>query len=122
MVITISERSGSMVQDVRRSGMTFKNVSKQKFDAIMSKAISLDLCPHCGGPAEIVVRIPWYGQTGAKVQCSHCGYSTRIFDIHSTFHCDETKSLGTPILEKSIMVGIRAAIQSWNCSNKKKGR
>lgn len=97
--------------------MNCKEVSKQKFDAIMSKDIRLDLCPLCGYGAEIVVKIPWYGQTGARVQCTNCRHGTRIFNIHSEFHCGETKSLGTPILEKSIMVGIRAAIQSWNCKN-----
>ena len=92
--------------------MNAKEVSRKKFDAIMNKNIRLDLCPLCGYGAEIVVKIPWYGQTGARVQCSNCRHGTRIFNIHSELHCDG--ALGTPILEKSIMAGIRSAIQSWN--------
>lgn len=100
-----------------------KEVSKRKFDAIMSKNIRLDKCPFCGGGAEIVIKIPVYGVTGAQVRCSKCEYNTRFFDIHSRFDCVETKQYGTPILEKSIMRGIRAAMQSWNFinSNSKKG-
>ena len=94
--------------------MSWKEVSIQKFEAIMRKNIQLDLCPNCRGPAEIVVKIPWYGQTGARVQCSKCGYGTRLYNIHSEFHCEETKSIMTPILEKSIIAGIRKAVQEWN--------
>lgn len=101
--------------------MNCKEVSKQKFDAIMSKNIRIDLCPLCGCGAEIVVKMPWYGQTGARVQCSKCEYSTKFFDIHSMFNCKENRSLGTPILEKSIMRGIRSAIQSWNSTQLKGG-
>ena len=94
--------------------MTAKEVSKQKFDVIMSKEIKLNRCPACGASGKIVILMPWYGQTGAKVHCTKCKYSTKIFDIHSSIHCAETKSLGTPILEKSLVRGIRAAMQSWN--------
>lgn len=92
--------------------MAVKEVTRQKFDAIMSKGITLKLCPLCGGPAEIVVKIPWYGPTGAMVRCTKCGYGTGMFGIHSYFSCG--KSYGTPILEKSILKGIRSSIQSWN--------
>lgn len=94
--------------------MIDKEVSKQKFDVLMNKEIKLDRCPVCGANGEIVVLMPWYGQTGAKVRCTKCKHSTKIFDIHSHFYCVETKSLGTPILEKSLARGIRAAMQSWN--------
>ena len=94
--------------------MTIKEVSEQKFNAIMSKAIRLDRCPLCGESAEIVISLPWYGVEGAKVRCSKCGYSTKLFNIHSHFNYAETKQLGTPIIEKSLMIGIRSAIQSWN--------
>lgn len=97
--------------------MNYKEVSKQKFDAIMSKDIKLDHCPICRANAEIVVNIPWYGATGAKVQCTKCKHSTKFFNIYSHFHCAEAKSIGNPTLEKSLMRGIRAAIQSWNASN-----
>lgn len=99
--------------------MNAREVSRKKFDAIMSKDISLRLCPLCGYGAEIVVKMPWYGKHGAMVQCSKCGHGTRMFNIHSEFHCE--KSLGTPILEKSIMMGIRSAIQSWNNGRLKGG-
>ena len=99
--------------------MVCKEVSRKKFDAIMSKDITLKLCPLCGYSAEIVITIPWYGQHGAKVRCIKCGYSTKFFNIHSRFHCEN--SLGTPILEKSIMRGIRSAIQSWNNQQLKEG-
>lgn len=96
--------------------MIAKEVSKYKFETLMNKGIKLDLCPKCGASGEIVVLMPWYGQTGAKVHCTKCKYSTKVFNIHSHFHCAETKSLGTPILEKSLVRGIRAAMQSWNSS------
>lgn len=85
--------------------MIAKDISKQKFDVLMSKGIELDRCPICGANGEIVVLLPWYGNTGEKVRCSKCKYSTKIFDIHSHFYCAETKTLGTPILEKSLMRG-----------------
>ena len=94
--------------------MVIKEVSEQKFNAIMGKAIRLDRCPLCGGGAEIVIPMPLYGQNGAKVRCSKCGFSTKLFNTHSHFHCSESKQLGTPIIEKSLMIGIRSAIQSWN--------
>ena len=100
--------------------MEWKNVSRKTFEEIMSKEISLNRCPRCGNNAEIVIKIPWYGPHGAKVQCSVCGLGTELFDICSKFNCDETKSIGTPILEKSIIKGVRAAIQSWN--RRKEGR
>lgn len=101
--------------------MGFKSVSKQKFETIISKGIELDLCPMCRNHPEIVVSIPWYGRTGAKVQCTKCGYSTKYFSIHSHFDCPESHQIATPILEKSLMIGIRSAIQSWNTRTQKEG-
>lgn len=92
----------------------WENVSRQQFDELMSQEIRLNRCPRCGNAAEIVIKIPWYGPRGARVQCSRCGLGTELFDIRSRFNCDENKSTGTPILEKSIIKGVRAAIQSWN--------
>ena len=59
--------------------MTVKEVSEQKFEAIMNKDIGLNRCPICGAAGEIVVNIPWYGQRGAKVRCSKCECSTKFF-------------------------------------------
>ena len=100
--------------------MSFKTVSKRKLEAIMSKQIKLDLCPICSNSGEIVVSMPWYGRVGAKVQCTKCGYSTKYFDIHSHFDCAETHQIATPILEKSLMTGIRSAMQSWNSQGAEK--
>ena len=101
--------------------MGFKSVSKQKLEAIKSKGITLQLCPVCGNAGEIVVSMPWYGRTGAKVQCTKCGYSTKCFSIHSHFDCSESHEIATPILEKSLMIGIRSAMQSWNTRTPERG-
>ena len=111
----------SKTEEKKVQTMGFKSVSKQKFEAIISKGIELDLCPMCKNHADIVVSIPWYGRTGAKVQCTKCGYSTKYFNIHSHFDCPESHQVATPILEKSLMIGIRSAIQSWNTRTQKEG-
>ena len=94
-----------------------KEVSTAKFDAIMGKSIHLGYCPKCrnlGG--KIQVLMPCYGKTGAKVSCNHCDYETRLYPIHTMMFEMGGPRSGTPTIEKSLMAGIRNAINGWNKS------
>ena len=89
-------------------------VSKEKFDAIIKKHISLKKCKRCGYiTPEVVVKMPQYGKYGACVRCQHCGTETKLYGI-SYLMFDEDKRMGTPTIEKSLMYGIKRAIQDWN--------
>lgn len=91
-----------------------KKVSKEKFDAIMKKkAIRLKGCKKCGYVSpEVVIMMPQYGRFGACVRCSHCGAETKLYGITYTMFDDER--MGTPTIERSLMYGVKRAIQEWN--------
>ena len=95
--------------------MAYKMISLETYDALQRKSLSLDRCPMCGNSAEIVIKIPCYGQEGAKVACSKCGFETKLYNIRSHFEvAAEPCRIYTPILEKSIMRGVREAVRNWN--------
>jgi hypothetical protein len=96
-----------------------KKVSTAKFDAIIGKSINLGYCPNCrniGGKVEILM--PCYGKTGVRVSCIYCDYKTKLYGIHTViFEKGGELRTGTPTIEKSLMQGIRNAINDWNRSN-----
>lgn len=95
-----------------------KEVSTAKFDALISKSIQLGHCPKCrnlGGKVEILM--PCYGKTGVRVSCIYCDYKTKLYGMSAFIHDAATKRSGTPTIEKSLMAGIRNAINDWNRSN-----
>lgn len=99
--------------------MAIKVVSTTKFDALIGKSISLGYCPRCrnlGG--KIQVLMPAYGKTGAKVSCTHCDYETKLYDIHTFIMEEGGPRGGSPTIEKSLMAGIRNAINDWNRSKR----
>lgn len=100
-----------------------KTVSTPKFDAIIGKSIHLGYCPKCrnlGG--KIQVLMPCYGKTGAKVSCTHCDYETKLYGIHTIIFEKCGNRSGTPTIEKSLMQGIRNAINDWNRSKDERSR
>ena len=95
--------------------MKIKTVSTPKFDALIDKSIQLGYCPKCrsfGG--KIQVLMPCYGKTGAKVSCIYCDYETKMYGIHTVIFEKDGNRSGTPTIEKSLMAGIRKAINDWN--------
>ena len=72
----------------------------------------LKACPFCGGYAELIVREPMYGKTGAQVECTVCGAQSKNMKI-SEFISDG-KTLSTPITENSREEGKQKAIEAWN--------
>jgi hypothetical protein len=95
--------------------MMIKTVSTPKFDALISKSISLGYCPRCrnlGG--KIQVLMPCYGKTGAKVSCIYCDYETKLYGISTFIFEKDGKRSGSPTIERSLMQGIRNAINDWN--------
>lgn len=99
--------------------MSIKQVSTAKFDAIIGKSIHLGYCPKCrnlGG--KIQVLMPCYGKVGAKVSCIYCDYETKLYGIHTVIMEEDGGRSGTPTIEKSLMSGIRNAINDWNRSKR----
>lgn len=94
--------------------MHYIEVNARKFDALMKKNIDLKECPKCKMyGAQIRIDFPLYGKDGAYCKCYKCGFETKR---RSTNICmsDDTKRLGTPTIEKSLMEAIRQAINDWN--------
>ena len=90
-----------------------KEVSPGKFEALVAKNIVLKPC-RCGAQGgNIVVQMPWYGQVGARVECRYCNRRTKLHGI-SVCIMDTENSVATPIIEKSMMNGIRHAVTDWN--------
>ena len=92
--------------------MAMKEVSQAKYTAMMRKSMGLRSCPNCGGEGNVVVRMFPTEEAGAVVQCEHCGNRTRLFSIDVWINCEGLTAY--PINERSLMRGIRSAMQSWN--------
>ena len=89
------------------------DLPKQTFDKIMSKSVHLKVCKYCKQTiGEIKVLIPQYGRVGALVVCPTCGAETKLHGISQCFFSG--KSMGTPILNGSIISGINKAVKDWN--------
>lgn len=97
--------------------MAFKEVSDVKFDAMIRNDIRIHPCPICGLSGTIEIRMPQYGSTGARVRCEHCGNETKLFPIHVTIVTEGR--LANPTNARSLMNGVRAAVQSWNAGAEK---
>ena len=94
--------------------MIHKEVSAEKFNALMKKAINLKECPKCGRyGAQIRVDFPMYGKDGAYCKCYGCGFETKRRETNIVMS-DNKKRLGTPTIEKSLMGAIRQAVNDWN--------
>lgn len=92
-----------------------KELTKEKFDDAVNKSIHLKSCRHCGaGGGEIVIMIPWYGRTGARIRCANrdCDAETKLYSIHEVI--DDGERFGTVITRASIMRGIKEASDEWN--------
>lgn len=87
-----------------------KGVTEKELNEIMSNEIDLGKCPQCGiGGGDILVRMPWYGKTGACIKCPCCGHETKTYGITETLLCG--KKISTPFTEKALLRGILEAIQ-----------
>lgn len=91
----------------------YGDVSRAVFAATMERSIHLKECARCGWlGGEILVRMPYYGRFGAVVKCPHCGAETKIQGITITMFSG--KRMGTPVIEESLMDGIKNAVRLWN--------
>lgn len=68
-------------------------------------------CRRCGQHPDIVIKMPWYGKTGAKVECK-CGAETPLFSISEVIFTET--SLSTPYTENALIYGIMSAVKEWN--------
>lgn len=90
-----------------------RDVTEKELNEIMSNKIYLAKCPKCDiGGGDILVRMPWYGKTGACIKCPYCGYETKTYGVSETLFCG--KKIASPFTEKALMRGIHKAIQEWN--------
>lgn len=71
-------------------------------------------CPFCGvvGNAQILVRHPMYGKSGAWVRCRNCGACGPAASTYATI--TNGRRFSTPLLPESLELGITAAVDSWN--------
>lgn len=87
-----------------------REVTEAKLKDILSQSIELGRCPTCEiGGGDILIRMPWYGKTGACIKCPYCGHETKTYGITETIFCG--KKMETPFTEKAIMRGILEAIK-----------
>ena len=89
-----------------------RDVTEKEFSEIMSNRIALGKCPKCEiGGGDILVRMPWYGKTGACIKCPYCGHETKTYGVTEVMFCG--KKIGTPFTEEALLRGIHEAIQEW---------
>lgn len=92
-------------------------VTEAEFQDIIRNQIELGKCPKCGiGGGDILIRMPWYGKTGACVKCPYCGHETKTYGVSETLFC--SKKMATPFTEKALLRGIHKAIQEWKKGGK----
>ncbi len=91
-----------------------KEVSPKIYNKLRKHKIDIERCKECGYSPEVVVAYPWYGGTGAKVRCGHCGAKAKLHNIAMCIVNSKDGSLATPVTRKSMMDGIMAAIEDWN--------
>lgn len=94
-----------------------RDVSEAEFKDIMSNRIELGKCPKCeSGGGDILIRMPWYGKTGACIKCPYCGHETKTYGITETMFCG--KKIATPFTKKAIMRGVLQAVEEWQKGGK----
>ena len=87
-----------------------RDVTESELKDIIGQAIKLGKCPKCGiGGGDILVRMPWYGKTGACIKCPYCGHETQTYGITETIFCD--KKMATPFTKEAVMRGILQAVK-----------
>lgn len=94
--------------------MKFKEVTVEKFNALMAKNITLRACPKCqnyGG--QIIIDFKLYGKEGAFCRCYQCGYETKR-RMTNIVISDKRKRIATPIIDKSLIGAIRQAVNDYN--------
>ena len=95
--------------------MNFKEVTVEKFDALLAKQIALRACPKCNYPGgQIIVDMHTYGKDeGVYCRCYECGYETRRRMANIVMH-DKRNRIATPTIDKSLMGAIRQAVNDYN--------
>lgn len=94
--------------------MNFKDVTVEKFDALMAKQITLRNCPKCNRyGAQIIIDMPMYGKEGVYCKCYGCGYETKR-QMANIVMKDKRGRIGTPTIDKSLMGAIRQAVNDYN--------
>ena len=97
--------------------MTVKEVSANKFDALMNKRIDLNKCPRCHAiEGEIIIPLIRYGSKCRKVyvRCKQCGFETKRYDANKILIDTENNRIATILLDKSLMKAIYNAVNDWN--------
>ena len=94
--------------------MNYRDITVEKFDALLAKSIVLRECPECrnyGG--QIIVDMPAYGKEGAYCKCRQCGFETKRRTARILMK-DKRNRIGTPIIDKSLVAAIRQAVNDYN--------
>lgn len=74
--------------------------------------LKVKACPHCGNPADFVLRIPVYGGGGAEIKCTVCGAMMRDTNYMEQIWGEGT--LTTPVTTESLVKCIERCIENWN--------
>ena len=99
----------------KERGMSVKEVSARKFDALVAKGISLRECPVCrryGG--QIIIDMPMYGKDGVYCKCYQCEFKTKRRAMGIVMVDNENHRMATPVIEKSLIGAINQAVNDWN--------
>lgn len=102
--------------------MTYKTVSPLEFEKLKSESLLLGACPLCGSlGGKIEILMPCYGRSGVRVACINpkCDCMTELFGYTEGFF-DTTNRIGSFTTKKSLMNGIKKAVEKWN--GKKRSR
>lgn len=89
-------------------------VDRETYESLLKSSIRVMECPCCGHSAEIIVSVPVYGRTGARVVCPSCGVQTKYEDINGCYFKKDGTGIVTPINPDTMMRGILEAIRHWN--------
>ena len=97
-------------------------VDRETYESLLQSSIRVMECPCCGHSAEIIVSVPVYGRTGARVVCPSCGVQTRYEDIHGCYFEKDGSRMATPITPDTMMKGVLEAIRHWNGMRDRKSK
>lgn len=94
----------------------WKNVSSEKFDAIMAKRFDVGKCKRCNGfGVELVFDMSAYSPytDTVRIRCKGCHRETPPVNAIEVFNEVDGPRIGTFVTEKHLVKCIRQAIQDW---------
>lgn len=94
----------------------WKNVSAEKFDAVMAKRFGAGKCKKCNSfNVELVFDMSAYSPytNTVRLRCKRCSYSTPPINATEVFNEANGPRIGTFVTERCLVKSIRQAIQDW---------